>query len=72
MDGLAVTRPIRCDPACFDIPVIMVTGLTGEEDLVAAVEAGANDFITKPGEFVLMETARLRDEARISTAELNV
>jgi PAS domain S-box-containing protein len=48
MDGFEVTRRIRHDPVCFDIPIIMVTGLTGRGDRLAAVEAGANDFITKP------------------------
>ena len=52
MDGFEVTRRIRHDPECSDIPIIVVTGLSGKEDRLAAVEAGANDYITKPIEKV--------------------
>ncbi len=48
MDGFEVTRRIRETPVIGTIPVIMVTILTGREDRLRAVEAGANDFITKP------------------------
>jgi PAS domain S-box-containing protein len=48
LDGFEVARRIRDDPDSHDIPVIMVTVLTSKEDRLRAVEAGANDFITKP------------------------
>lgn len=48
MDGFDVVRTIRANPALQDIPVIMITALTGRQDRLAAVEAGANDFIAKP------------------------
>jgi PAS domain S-box-containing protein len=48
LDGYEVTRRIRCHEEYGDVPVIMVTGLTGKEDRLRAVETGANDFITKP------------------------
>ncbi|MBM3299196.1 MAG: response regulator, partial [Deltaproteobacteria bacterium] len=48
MDGLEVARRIRQAPDVSDIPIIMVTILTGKEDRLRAVEAGANDFISKP------------------------
>ncbi|GFK95410.1 Cyclic di-GMP phosphodiesterase response regulator RpfG [Fundidesulfovibrio magnetotacticus] len=48
IDGFEVVRRIRRDPLLKDIPVIMVTALTGREERLAAVEAGANDFIAKP------------------------
>ncbi|MFC1834301.1 sigma-54 dependent transcriptional regulator [Thermodesulfobacteriota bacterium] len=48
MDGFETVRRIREDPACGDVPVIMVTVLYGMEDRLRAVEAGANDFISKP------------------------
>lgn len=48
MDGFDVARRIRDDPALSDTPIVMVTALTSREDRLRAVEAGANDFISKP------------------------
>jgi putative two-component system response regulator len=48
MDGFEVLRRIRINPSFKDLPVIMVTALSGREERLAAVEAGANDFIAKP------------------------
>jgi putative two-component system response regulator len=48
MNGFEVARAIRQDPALNDLPIIMVTALTEKEDRLHAVEAGANDFVTKP------------------------
>src|SRR4028118_96259 len=48
MDGFEVARRIRADKECGQMPVIMVTALTGKEDRLRAVEAGANDFVAKP------------------------
>jgi putative two-component system response regulator len=48
MDGYEVCRRIRQDPQAGDVPVIMVTSMTGREDRLRAVETGANDFIAKP------------------------
>ncbi|MFZ5425948.1 MAG: HD domain-containing phosphohydrolase [Thermodesulfobacteriota bacterium] len=48
IDGFEVTRRIRTSERFKDVPVIMVTALSGREDRLMAVEAGANDFIAKP------------------------
>ncbi|MEW6138052.1 MAG: sigma 54-interacting transcriptional regulator [Thermodesulfobacteriota bacterium] len=48
IDGFEVARRIRGHPACGHIPIIMVTALNSREDRLKAVEAGANDFISKP------------------------
>jgi len=48
LDGFEVARRIRETPEMETIPIIMVTVLTGREDRLRAVQAGANDFITKP------------------------
>ncbi len=48
LDGFDVCRRIRQDPAGRDVPVIMVTTLETKEHRLHAVEAGANDFISKP------------------------
>ncbi|MBK8727658.1 MAG: diguanylate cyclase [Holophagaceae bacterium] len=48
LDGLAVCRRLKADPALQDIPVIFVTGRDDEADELEGLEAGAVDYITKP------------------------
>lgn len=48
MDGFETTRRIRAHPTLGDIPIVMVTGLSGKTERLRAVEVGANDFIAKP------------------------
>jgi putative two-component system response regulator len=50
LDGFEVARRIRADPEYSDLPIIMVTGLDSRQDRLRAVEAGVNDFISKPFE----------------------
>jgi len=56
MDGLECTRRLKADPATRDIPVIIASVLTQEDDIIAGLEAGADEYVTKPirrREFVL-------------------
>lgn len=48
MSGFQVCEKIKADPAMRDIPVIMVTALNEVGDVERAVDAGADDFLTKP------------------------
>ena len=48
MDGLEATRRIRSDVERSDLPIIIVTALSGKQERLRAVEAGANDFVEKP------------------------
>ena len=48
MDGLSVCAQLKNDPATRLIPVVMITGVRGEEEKVSAIEAGADDFLNKP------------------------
>jgi len=48
IDGIEVCRRIKSNPATHHIPVIMVTALDQLEDRVKGLEAGADDFLTKP------------------------
>lgn len=66
MDGFEVARRIRQDPEFSDLPIIMVTGLGSTGDRLRAVEAGVNDFITKP--FELTEL-RVRSASLIKMKE---
>ena len=47
LDGYEVCRRIRADPATAFLPVVMVTA-SGDEQKIKALEAGADDFLTKP------------------------
>lgn len=53
MDGLEIVRRLRQDPATVKLPIIMLTARQTEMDKVTALDAGADDYITKP--FGVME-----------------
>jgi two-component system cell cycle response regulator len=64
LDGLEVCRRLKGNPATHHIPVIMVTALDQPSDKVRGLEAGADDFLTKPiSELALI--ARVRSLARL-------
>jgi two-component system chemotaxis sensor kinase CheA len=48
MDGLALTENIRKDKKYKELPVILVTTLSSEEDMKRGADVGANAYITKP------------------------
>lgn len=48
LSGLEVCRQIRRRPATRDLPVIMVTARTEDQDAVRGLNTGADDYITKP------------------------
>ncbi len=48
MDGFEATQIIKSDPNLSFIPIIIVTALNAQEDKVRGLEAGADDFLTKP------------------------
>lgn len=48
MDGFEVCRRLKADPETAPIPILLVTSLTGRSDRLTGIEAGANDFISKP------------------------
>jgi DNA-binding response OmpR family regulator len=48
LDGLAVCRSLKADPATSTIPVIMLTARGRPNDVDAGLAAGASDYITKP------------------------
>jgi CheY-like chemotaxis protein/DNA-binding CsgD family transcriptional regulator len=48
MDGFEVAKRLKASPATAHIPIIFMTGLTETEHLVAALEAGGVDYVTKP------------------------
>ena len=61
MDGFAVCRLLKGNPDTRTIPIIMVTVLDDKSSKLKALEAGANDFLTKPvdGTEVIFRTRNL-------------
>ncbi len=64
MDGLEVCRRLKSNPATHHIPVVMVTALDQPSDKVRGLEAGADDFLTKPIQELAL-IARVRSLARL-------
>nr|WP_241767889.1 response regulator transcription factor [Hyphomonas polymorpha] len=61
MSGRDVSRKLR--EAGNRVPIIMLTGRSGESDTVAGLEAGANDYVAKPFSFAVL-LARVRAQLR--------
>ena len=48
MDGYEVCKRLKANPASAHVPVLLITALTERKERLAGIQAGANDFITKP------------------------
>ncbi|WP_170482610.1 adenylate/guanylate cyclase domain-containing protein [Ruegeria arenilitoris] len=64
MDGFEVCRRLRMDPLLPFIPVVLVTARSDTQDMVQGLEAGANDYLTKPVDGTAL-IARVRSMLRI-------
>ena len=67
MDGFEVCRRLKANPATHHIPVVMVTALDQPSDRVRGLEAGADDFLTKPVSDIAL-LARVRSLVRLKLA----
>ena len=54
MDGFELCRTLRRNPATQHVPILMATGLDDEASISQAYEAGANDFIAKPLNWLIL------------------
>jgi signal transduction histidine kinase len=48
IDGITLLRRLREEPTTQSVPVILVSGRAGEQETIAGLEAGADDFLIKP------------------------
>ncbi|WZO96191.1 response regulator [Isosphaeraceae bacterium EP7] len=67
LDGIEACRVLKLDPATAAIPVILVSALGGEEDVLRGLAVGAHDYVIKPisGPIVV---ARVRAALRVKAA----
>jgi diguanylate cyclase (GGDEF)-like protein/PAS domain S-box-containing protein len=75
LDGYAVLASIRARFGGGALPVIMITGNDAREDVIRALNAGANDYVTKPVDFPIAlarihgQVARRRSEAAMRDSQ---
>ncbi len=73
MDGFEVCRRIKANPGTAHVPVVMVTALDQPSDRVAGLEAGADDFLTKPvDDSALFARVRSLVRLKLMTDELRM
>jgi len=74
-NGIEVLRSLRAGPSTANIPIMLITAKGSEYDVVSGLDAGADDYITKPFgvmELVSRVNALLRREARASAGVAGV
>jgi len=64
LDGFDVCRRLKENPTTGHIPVVLVTALDGRQDRITGLDAGADDFLTKPIDDVVL-FARVRSLTRL-------
>src|SRR6185436_3427946 len=68
MSGLDTLRSLRQSRSVSDLPVIMVTAKDGSDDMVEALDLGANDYVTKPIDYAVA-LARIRAQVTARRAD---
>jgi adenylate cyclase len=80
MSGYEVLERLKCDPRHSEIPVLMISALNEIDSAVRCIEAGAEDYLAKPFDPVLLrarvnaclEKKRLRDRERMILQQLRL
>jgi adenylate cyclase len=78
IDGIEVCRQLKGDPALPFMPIILVTAKADSKDVVAGLEAGADEYLTKPVDQTallarvrsVLRTKELHDQVRAQAADL--
>jgi signal transduction histidine kinase len=65
MDGFEVCRSLRANPFFAEVPIILVTALDDRDSRLKGIEAGADDFVTKPFDHVELR-ARVQTITRLN------
>ncbi|MCL4267155.1 MAG: response regulator [Anaerolineae bacterium] len=65
MDGFAVCQALRSNPLTAEIPILLLTALDDQESRMRGIEAGADDFLTKPYHIAELQ-ARVRTILRLN------
>jgi sigma-B regulation protein RsbU (phosphoserine phosphatase) len=71
VDGLALCKLIREAAFSHYIYIILLTGMSGKQNLISGIDAGADDFATKPAELEELEV-RLRSAKRVLELEASL
>ena len=66
LDGFAVIKTLKANSATASIPILMLSSLKGEKDIVGALSAGASDYLVKPfiPEELVLRVKRLLEAPR--------
>ncbi len=73
MDGIEVAERLKADPKTHHIPIVMITALTDTKDRVRGLEAGADDFLSKPvNDIALFARVRSLTRLKVMMDELRV
>ena len=68
LDGIEVCRRVRADPSIPFVPIILVTAKSEPKDVVAALEAGGDEYLTKPVDQAAL-VARVKSMLRIKALQ---
>lgn len=66
IDGIEVTRRLKADEAMRAIPILLLTAKAGKDDVVTGLDAGGDDYITKPFDQATL-VARVRSLLRVKS-----